>query len=372
MKKYSKIQSLLMLILTPIILLSVPKTSAKYLTTIEGVAWENYFTAFSQLKEVFYITQEEEKIEDLWGAIISDAVINDIGGGKEIVKDTSIGDGDYYTFGKLTDNNNNVSSDVIRNAYSEYLIENLNGIELNVVNQTDKPVVIAFKIYYYAPKYATYNDPFWGSPSINENGTALSFEVYNTIENINGKVDENGRNAALRGEFIVNAGSGYFPDGQYNNLVEVPAERTSGAANSEIELDGTWIGGTIYYPHRAVINPYEILYNPSTNVKYPKTYINESNEEVIYRNIAGDSMAFKYPAYDIQTSNNANHENIMKYVDINDFILEPSEAGSFNLSLYYGNLTNTTNNTVSFVTSLSMVSIPLEDEQAKVNSLING
>lgn len=370
MKKYSKIQSLLMLILTPIILLSVPKTSAKYLTTIEGVAWENYFTAFSQLKEVFYITQEDEKIEDLWGAINSDAVINDIGGGKKITKDKSIGDGDYYTFGELTNNNNDVDSDVIKEAYSEYLIENLNGIELNVVNQTDKPVVVVFKIYYYAPKYATYSSI---SGRISETGTALSFEVYNTIENINGKVDENGRNAALRGEFIVNAGSSYFPDGKYNNLVEMPVERTSGAADSEIELDpGLFWGGTIYYPHRAVINPYEILYNPSTNVKYPKTYINESNEEVIYRNVAGDSMAFKYPAYDIQTSNNANHENIMKYVDINDFILEPSEAGSFNLSLYYGNLTNTTNDTVSFVTSLSMVSIPLEDEQAKVNSLING
>ena len=81
---------------------------------------------------------------------------------------------------------------------------------------------------------------------------------------------------------------------------------------------------------------------------------------------------YKYPAVDYNNSN-SKADDIMAKVDLEDFILDPSESGSFNLSLYFGNYGNTTgqSNSASFVTSLALIARPESEVLAEMEAAHN-
>lgn len=342
MKKIKKLSYTFSLFLVFILLICVPKTTTKFVYENYGIAWDNHFTSFSQLKEIFYIKSESgENRGQLWGGISTG--------------DTTVGkirnDGMFYSFGDTTGNSTKSIKD-IKDSYGKYLIENMKNIELNCVNQTSERMLISFKIYYYAPRFKDVS-------------THISFGVYNTILHKNVANDE-----ILKGEFVVNMGSDRYTTGQYSNIVEVPTTRTSDEKNGQF-ITTRSDGGDYYYPHFAIINPYEILYDSGEPIKTGHTAYRVRIEGIWYQEIGPAS--YKYPAtdYDGSAVNGESHleaDNLMDKTELEDFVLDPSESGSYNLSLYFGNILNILNdssisdaqgdNSACFVTSLELIATP--------------
>lgn len=335
----SKLYYFSLMFLISIIVLITPFTNGKFIISNYGIAWDNHFTEFSQLKEVFYIEDSAgEEAEELWGGIS--------------LGNTSIGkisqNGDYYSFG--SSNSTPVKTiDEVKAVYGDYFIEKLKNIELNCVNLTSQRMVICFQIYYYAPRYQDVS-------------THISFGVYNTILN-----ETNNKDNVLRGEFIVDQGSSDYTHGQYSGLIENPTQRTSGNANGQF-LTQNW-GGDYYYPHYAIINPYEIIYDSGNPID-----TGHHDLEVVdpwwgdpYVDGDNGSVCYKYPAVDENSSPEAGSgeaqceaDNLMNKLSLEDFILNSSESGSFNLSLYFGNYesVNKQNGSCCFVTSLDLIAKP--------------
>ena len=355
MKKIKKLSYTFSLFLVFILLICVPKTTAKFVYENYGIAWDNHFTSFSQLKEIFYIkTASGENREQLWGGISSG--------------DTTVGKivqhGDYYSFGNTTGNSTK-SIENVKKSYGKYFIENMKNIELNCVNQTNSRMVIIFKLYYYAPRYKDLS-------------THISFGVYNTILHKNVANDE-----ILKGEFVVDQGHADYTTGQYTNIVELPTTRTSGDANGQF-ITTSSDGGDYYYPHYSLINPYEILYDSGVPIEtghYDRT-VTALGDWVISNRINGPA-SHKYPATDKNSSSSSGEtlseaDNLMSNVSLEDFILEPSESGSFNLSLYFGNISNFLSNpelsdsqgttSCCFVTSLELIATPESDIIADIEA----
>ena len=164
MKIIKKLYLSFALSLVAVLLICLPKTNAKFLYENYGIAWDNHFTSFSQLKEVFYIEDSEGgNASELWGGIKGGSA-----NGHTIKVDSNLSGGsDWYTFGKFN-SETTIKEDVIKKSFNDYLIENLKSIEINIVNQTKERMVICFKIYYYAP-------------SLRNVDKHISFGVYNTI-----------------------------------------------------------------------------------------------------------------------------------------------------------------------------------------------
>lgn len=356
MKIIKKLYLSFELSLVTVLLICLPKTNAKFLYENYGIAWDNHFTSFSQLKEVFYIEEPNgEDVNELWGGI-KDGSVNG-----HSISNTPLKDGeDWYSFGKFP-SDTTITEDQIRSNFSNYLIENLKNIEINAVNQTTERMVVCFKIYYYAP-------------SLRDVSTHISFGIYNTILHKN---DTSKSDCSLLGELVANIESGDYSNGQYDGLVEVPTERLSGNDNSQfIGVEGGWFGsGKVwYYPHRITINPYEIIYDAGTPI------CTGHHDLTVNKNWLGNVTSiddngpatYKYPAVDYNNSN-SKADDIMSGVDLEDFILDPSESGSFNLSLYFGNYGNTTgqSNSASFVTSLALIARPESEVLAEMEAAHN-
>lgn len=382
MKK--RIMTILSFFLVFMYLMILPYTYGKFEHIIYGIAWENYFTPFSQLKSIFYIKDTSTSANGLWGGVNADfdqnTGLGDSGNNRIIYHDEV---GDFYTFGELSEGgifgwgrNDQISLSNLKKYYNDYLLEKLKNIELNVVNNSTQDMVIIFKIYYYAPVPSVSNDQ--------EQSPSISFEVYNTIENpdgINETINNQTYYRGLKGEFLSNLGSEDFTDGQYADLIEVPSDRTSGGSQGQIRVDGVW-----YRAHRAVINPYKILYNPQTNIKYPLTYVSSQaggkvikyTSEDINGNTTIDTqddntvVAFQYPAYDNSQTTKKSATQIMGNTDINDYILTVGEAASFNLTLFYGNLSNEENSTGTFVAALGMEAVPYSQCISEMKQVVNG
>lgn len=363
MKSLKKLYLSFVLSLIAVLLLCLPKTNAKFLYENYGIAWDNHFTSFSQLKEVFYIEKSEgQNVNELWGAINSTVHIpeGEINGDSDLTGDKVVDD--FYSFGPFN-SKTEITIDEIKTTYSNYLIEKLKNIEINIVNQTKERMVVCFKIYYYAPKIeravASFGEIFANDGNRTGSDDAsvhLTFGVYNTI------LHNQATGNSLIGEIIANTGGRNFSDGEYSGVIEIPSERTSGNAGSEFVI----ADGTYYYPHRIEINPYQILYDSGKyTIQTEKFHTNRKDEN-------GTAVCFKYPAQDYQTSGTTNKyaHQILSSVDLEDFILDESESGSFNLSMYFGNYgdTSTQSNSASFVTCLALVAIPeseiIEDIEA--------
>lgn len=323
-----------------IFILSIPFTNAKFYYSYSGIAWENYFTKFNQLKDVIIIEDEEGKeTDELWGVIVN----------PEKNSNVSIGDGsihydeglDQYIFGEMNEKNNIIEHEELENRFSEYFINNLKGVEANLINQTQEKMVVTFEINYYAPKIK------------NDNDVHLTVGVYNSL--LRSSADY-----GLKGEFIVDKGGSDYSTGRYNQ-VDIIARRTSGADKGESRVDGyrilgsNGLGGTIYYPHHVIINPYRMLYNSGKTIP------------VLDGDNNSNTGTYMYPAKDNSSGKTA--IELLPQTNLEDFVLDPYESASFNLSLYYGDygVSNQQTN-YSFVTALIFNIVPLSNIFDEINT----
>lgn len=334
--KISKILSSLFILFSTVI--TVTNTNAKYILTDYSIAWENHFSFFTPISDAIKIEPSTSlnDVDNIWGGVTEPDQNLSIGN-KDLEK-TEIDGVTYYTYGTIprkegflgtNATENVVNKSVIENTYGDYMIGNLNNFEISIVNVLSERIVIGFSICFYSPKG---NDE-------------MSLGVYNTLL-------ASGYDYGIKVEFIENKGEGKYSQGVYNNLVEVPLYRTSGPENGEIRIrDGLF--STTYYPHNLMIEPFDILYN-SGNPQPTGHYVDGAT--------ATNPASYKYPAKDYNTGKLSTE--LLSQTDLHDFILEPNEVGSFNLTLTYGNINtggSSSSSTVSFVSSLDLMFVKESD-----------
>lgn len=332
-----------------ILFLNIQNTNAKYVCYNYGIAWENYFTEYEQLQSVFYITSSTgSKSENLFGATAGNL--------SENIKPVKYKDEYYYV------TNNKFSSN-----YRDYALNTLQNVEFNVANQTSEDMVVVFVLHYYSKKITT-KDTWW-----NRNTTSLSFGIYNTY--IHDKDDSDvsiasgqaaNAKSVLKGELVVNTGNSVFCTNRYDYLPEVVAERLSGSPTEQsVNLSTT-------YTHRAVINPYAILYDSGSPIGF--THIPESTIVNGYNENGTTSVfaSYSYPAYDYDTSKNACDSSISNPGLLDEFILLPGEAASFNVNLFYGNYGATSSSSSdAFLMSVDMYGVSVNSMKENIEKVRN-
>ena len=327
-KQKNRIFSIFIYLFLFLYLITIPYTNAKYLINNYGIVWDNFFTDFGQVTTNFVISDKKAvNSNNLYGAILDENLSSDT------VKIHEYDDEYYYV------KNSSFSSN-----YSQYNIGSLKNAEYSVVNQTDEDVVIIFQIHYYSRKIKI--DGFLG---IGNYEKTLSFGIYNSYERTSADhsislSNKNDAKNVLKGEVVVNTGNAKYSNPKYSGLPEIVADRLSGSPTEQK------VGSNYYYTHRAIINPFAILYDSGERIPYK--FKNGDSIEVGI-NDDGKEAAYTYPAYDSYNTSFANSSLL------DDFILKQGESASFVLSLFNGDYGSTDTDNNAFIMAVSMTSIPL-------------
>lgn len=335
-----KFKYLFIFMLLFICVITLPFTNAKYVINNYGIVWDNFFTNFSQITTNFVITDPKGATsESLYGAILDENLSSDT------VK-VHVYDEEFYYV-----KNSNFSSN-----YSAYNIGSLKNAEYSVVNQTPEDVVIIFQIHYYSRKIT------YGFPSYT---TTLSFGIYNSFERTSvdhsiSLTNKNDANNVLKGEVVVNTGESVFSNPNYSGLSEIVADRLSGSPTQQ-KVGGLF--GSYYYTHRAIINPYAMLYNSGDPVPYKY----KDNGVFVGNNRNGANAAFICPAYDANNESWYDNPELLE-----DFILNQGESASYVISLFNGDYGSTSKDNNAFIMSVEITAIPLHTVKSIIEEIRAG
>lgn len=388
MKKNRFINITLLTMLTFLSCLNFSSSFAKFTSKYIGLGWLTDFTSFKLLDKVHIITESgsssgklygaegsfkaptaenlAEMTEDEYNNIVetiksldpsvqlpsyenrnNDSNSNGILDFYDVINSSSLNDtskspseyGGHYYFPQ--DKFNDFVEEGDKFVNNPYAIRNISDIAFNVLNNTDKPLLLCFDVYYYQAK-------------ANNAANSISFALYNTT--LRGDHLDYNNSKVLKGEFPIKYDTGLITKTAVvafykQKIPNVLGHRTGGGCEVvDKSSSSLFNNGTEYYPCAGYINPYNIKVDPILSL---------------------DKINTVFSGIKQFNSNEPDSSAIDINYNLNDFVIPSTgEVYSYNLSLFYGNTFGKNNNDgYAFLAGIEIYTIEITSEvQARLDA----
>ena len=334
MKNIKKISNNLLLLVLVSIMLFTSETFAKFVYTANGLAWQNFFTAFQQVDDFIVDIETGEVSDKLFGPEPTEGV-------QITMEEKTNVFGTYFVPGS-GDTREETFNDIVNN--NEWKLDSIQNLEFNVFNASStQDMLITFNVHYYARKDSA-------------GAARLQFSVYNTK---NGKIDspfDDTSGKVWKGEFLQVGDGNVFdltseaaksitkPFEEIPNLILAPGSGNKLAVGSKddnasydnylsiryggednISIGGGFlgIGAVDYCPHHAHINQYKYGSVSSSTEYFTGPNVGRCDSWI--------HVSCKCASYYYLSS-----REVLSASDLSEFILEPNATAGFNINIRQG------------------------------------